>query len=162
MAPGASLMVGKTSFTTTDIIAAIQNLIDFAESRIPPRPVAINLSLGLVTGPATDERLRERGQRPRHRSVGKSAARRRRRGERTGSERTFPDGRRRILRTRTISLHLLPTLSSLFFPQWISGRMGRPGTGSAKRTEYDEYTVSVSFPATASRPLGEVAGVPRG
>jgi len=47
MAPGAALMVGKTSFTTTDIVAAIANLIDFAESRTPPRPVAINLSLAL-------------------------------------------------------------------------------------------------------------------
>jgi len=47
IAPGASLLVAKTNFTTVDIQNAVNNLLIFAATT----PVAINLSLGLVTGP---------------------------------------------------------------------------------------------------------------
>ena len=47
MAPGASLLVAKTTFTTVDIQQGVENLLHFAGTT----PVAINLSLGLTTGP---------------------------------------------------------------------------------------------------------------
>ncbi len=50
MAPGASLLIGRAGrndFQTSDILAAINNLLQFAGAT----PVAINLSLGLVHGP---------------------------------------------------------------------------------------------------------------
>ena len=47
IAPGASLLVAWTTFTTVDIQDAVTNLLSFAGAT----PVAINLSLGLVTGP---------------------------------------------------------------------------------------------------------------
>ena len=47
MAPGASLLVAKTTFTTDDIQNAVTNLLNFAGTT----PVAINLSLGVTTGP---------------------------------------------------------------------------------------------------------------
>ena len=47
IAPGASLLVAKTTFTTVDIQNAVNDLLMFAATT----PVAINLSLGLVTGP---------------------------------------------------------------------------------------------------------------
>jgi subtilisin family serine protease len=47
IAPGASLLVAKTTFTTVDIQNAVNNLLIFAGST----PVAINLSLGVVSGP---------------------------------------------------------------------------------------------------------------
>ncbi|HJX14413.1 MAG TPA: S8 family serine peptidase, partial [Candidatus Deferrimicrobiaceae bacterium] len=47
IAPGASLLVAKTTFTTVDIQDAVNDLLMFAATT----PVAINLSLGLVTGP---------------------------------------------------------------------------------------------------------------
>jgi hypothetical protein len=57
--------------------------------------------------------------------------------------------------TKTISLELFPTLS-LFIPQvdiWAYGTTNDPDF--SKRTEYDEYTVTVTFP-------GESAIVPSG
>ncbi|MGZ8450456.1 MAG: S8 family serine peptidase, partial [Candidatus Deferrimicrobiaceae bacterium] len=47
MAPGASLLVAKTIFTTVDIQQGVENLLSFAGTT----PVGINLSLGLTTGP---------------------------------------------------------------------------------------------------------------
>jgi subtilisin family serine protease len=47
MAPGASLLVAKTIFTTVDIQIAVTNLLNFAGTT----PAAINLSLGVTTGP---------------------------------------------------------------------------------------------------------------
>ncbi|MGZ8440405.1 MAG: S8 family serine peptidase, partial [Candidatus Deferrimicrobiaceae bacterium] len=47
MAPGASLLVAKTIFTTVDIQQGVENLLNFAGTT----PVAINLSLGVPTGP---------------------------------------------------------------------------------------------------------------
>lgn len=47
MAPGADLLVAKTTFTTVDIQNGVANLLTFAGTT----PVAINLSLGLMTGP---------------------------------------------------------------------------------------------------------------
>ncbi|GAB4371492.1 MAG: hypothetical protein Kow00128_19430 [Deltaproteobacteria bacterium] len=47
MAPGASILFGKTSFFTTDIVNAVSDLLAFAGTS----PVAVNLSLGLATGP---------------------------------------------------------------------------------------------------------------
>ncbi|MGA6994522.1 MAG: S8 family serine peptidase, partial [Candidatus Deferrimicrobiaceae bacterium] len=47
MAPGADLLVAQTNFTTVDIQNAVANLLTFAGTT----PVAINLSLGLLTGP---------------------------------------------------------------------------------------------------------------
>src|SRR3990170_9123456 len=47
MAPGASLLVAKTTFTTVDIQNAVTNLLNFAGTT----PAAINLSLGVTTGP---------------------------------------------------------------------------------------------------------------
>ena len=49
MAPDAGILFGKTSFTTTDIVAAVQNLISFAQAA--SRPIPVNLSLGLSVGP---------------------------------------------------------------------------------------------------------------
>jgi len=151
MAPGAALMVGKTSFITTDIIAAIQNLIDFAESRTPPRPVAINLSLGLVTGPADGTSGFESavnflatGAPGSRRLVAVAAGNEQDLGEHFRTVAGEPFG------TRTISLHLVPTLSSPSLPQvdiWAYGATRDPDR--AKRTEYDEYTVSVTFPGDA-------------
>lgn len=47
MAPDSELLVAKTTFSTIDIQNAVSNLLTFAGST----PVAINLSLGLLTGP---------------------------------------------------------------------------------------------------------------
>jgi minor extracellular serine protease Vpr len=47
MAPGASLLVAKTIFTTVDIQNAVTDLLNFAGAT----PVSINLSLGVTTGP---------------------------------------------------------------------------------------------------------------
>jgi subtilisin family serine protease len=49
MAPDAEILIGKTSFLTTDIVNAVQNLISFAQTN--SRPVPVNLSLGLMLGP---------------------------------------------------------------------------------------------------------------
>jgi subtilisin family serine protease len=49
MAPDAGILFGKTSFFTTDIIIAVDNLIRSAEADFKPIPV--NLSLGLMLGP---------------------------------------------------------------------------------------------------------------
>jgi subtilisin family serine protease len=49
MAPGAEILIGKTSFFTTDIITASQNMILFAETA--SKPIPVNLSLGVATGP---------------------------------------------------------------------------------------------------------------
>ncbi|MFA6146917.1 MAG: S8 family serine peptidase [bacterium] len=146
MAPGASLMVGKTSFSTTDIIAAVQDLITFAESR--SRPVAINLSLGLVTGSndgtsgfeSAINTLATGGTGSR-RIIAAAAGNEQDQGEHFRTIIANPFG------TGTISLHLLPTLSSPSLPQveiWAYGATRDPNP--AKRTEYDEYTVTVAFP----------------
>ena len=47
MAPGADLLVARTNYTTVDIQNGVANLLTFAGTT----PVAINLSLGLITGP---------------------------------------------------------------------------------------------------------------
>lgn len=47
MAPNASILFGKTSFSTTDIVNAVSDLLAFADTS----PVSVNLSLGLATGP---------------------------------------------------------------------------------------------------------------
>lgn len=47
IAPGAGLLIGKTSFTTTDIATAVGDLLAFAGAT----PAAINLSLGGTIGP---------------------------------------------------------------------------------------------------------------
>jgi len=47
MAPGADLLVWRTNYSTVDIQNGVANLLSFAGTT----PVAINLSLGLVTGP---------------------------------------------------------------------------------------------------------------
>jgi subtilisin family serine protease len=47
MAPDASLLVAKTTFTTVDIQNAVTNLLNFAGTT----PAAVNLSLGVTTGP---------------------------------------------------------------------------------------------------------------
>jgi minor extracellular serine protease Vpr len=47
MAPDADILAGKTSFFTSDIVAAVSDLLTFAGNM----PVAVNLSLGTVTGP---------------------------------------------------------------------------------------------------------------
>ncbi len=49
MAPEAEILVGKTSFLTTDIVNAVSDLLAFAENN--DRPAAVNLSLGTVLGP---------------------------------------------------------------------------------------------------------------
>jgi subtilisin family serine protease len=49
MAPGAQILFGKTTFLTTDIISAVQDLVTFAETN--SRPIPVNLSLGLMVGP---------------------------------------------------------------------------------------------------------------
>lgn len=165
MAPGAAVMVGKSSFTTTDIVAAIQDLIDFAERRTPPRPVAINLSLGLVTGPADGTSGFESAINalatgaPGSRRLVAVAA---------GNEQDLGEHFRAVVGesfgTRPISLHLLSTLSSSALPQvdiWANGATRDPDP--AKRTEYDEYTVSVSFPGDSVTVLsGRSLSSPRG
>jgi len=148
MAPGAALMVGKTSLTSTDIVAAIANLIDFAESRTPPRPVAINLSLGLVTGPGDGTSGFESAVNAL--ATGASGSRRLVAAA-AGNEQDLSEHFRTVVGdpfgTRTVSLNLHSTLSSSSLPQvdiWAYGTTRDPDR--AKRTEYDEYTVSVSFP----------------
>ena len=47
MAPDADILVGKTSFFTSDIVIAVDNLMTFAGNT----PVAVNLSLGAPMGP---------------------------------------------------------------------------------------------------------------
>jgi subtilisin family serine protease len=47
IAPEADILVGKTSFFTTDIVNAVSDLLNFAGDT----PVAVNLSLGAVMGP---------------------------------------------------------------------------------------------------------------
>ena len=143
MAPGAALMVGKTSFTTTDIVAAIADLIEFAE-RTPSRPVAINLSLGLVTGPADGTSGFESAINSL--ATGSSGSRRLV-SVAAGNEQDQGEHFRAVVGesfgTRMISLHLLPS----FLPQvdiWAHGATKDPDP--YKRTEYDEYTVSVRFP----------------
>ena len=165
MAPGAALMVGKTSFTTTDIVAAIANLIDFAESRTPPRPVAINLSLGLVTGPADGTSGFESAINAL--ATGASGSRRLVAAA-AGNEQDLGEHFRAVVGesfgTRTISLHLISTLSSSSLPQvdiWAYGATRDPDP--AKRAEYDEYTVSVSFPGDSVTVLsGRSLASPRG
>jgi subtilisin family serine protease len=49
MAPGANILFGKTNFLTSDILAAIQSIIGFAQTN--SKPVPVNLSLGLSVGP---------------------------------------------------------------------------------------------------------------
>ncbi len=49
MAPGAEILFGKTSFFTTDIFIAVDNLIRSAET--DSKPIPVNLSLGLMLGP---------------------------------------------------------------------------------------------------------------
>jgi subtilisin family serine protease len=49
MAPGAEILFGKTSFLTTDVITAVQDLVSFAETN--SKPIPVNLSLGLMVGP---------------------------------------------------------------------------------------------------------------
>ncbi len=49
MAPEAGILVGKTSFFTTDIVNAVSDLLTFADNN--STPVAVNLSLGAVLGP---------------------------------------------------------------------------------------------------------------
>ena len=49
MAPGANILFGRTTFTTTDIVTAVQNLVTFASNNL--KPVPVNLSLGSVLGP---------------------------------------------------------------------------------------------------------------
>ncbi len=51
MAPGAEILFGKTSFYTSDVVTAVQDLISFAETNSKPIPVPVNLSLGLMVGP---------------------------------------------------------------------------------------------------------------
>lgn len=149
MAPGAALMVGKTSFTTTDIVASVQDLISFAESRTPPRPVAINLSLGLVTGPSDGTSGFESAI---NSLAGGGPGSRRLVAVAAGNEQNLSEHFRSVVDnpfgSGTISIHLLSTISSPFFPQvdiWAFGAAKDPNP--AKRTEYDEYTVSVSFPS---------------
>jgi len=151
MALDAALMIGKSSFSTTDIVTAVQNLIGYAEGRTPPRPVAINLSLGLVSGPNDGTSGFESAINalatgaPGSRRLIASAA---------GNEQDQGEHFRAVVGesfgTGTISLHLLSTLSSPPFPQvdiWAYGATKDPDP--AKRTEYDEYTVSVTFPGDA-------------
>ncbi|MGZ8463409.1 MAG: S8 family serine peptidase [Candidatus Deferrimicrobiaceae bacterium] len=147
MAPGAALMIGKSTFTTTDIVAVLQNLVDFAESRTPPRPVAINLSVGLVMGPNDGTSGFESainalaaGASGSRRLVAAAAGNEHDQGEHFRTVVGEPFG------TRTISLRLHSTLSPAIFPQvdiWAYGATKDPDPG--KRTEYDEYTVSVTF-----------------
>jgi subtilisin family serine protease len=47
IAPEADILIGKTSFFTTDIVNAVSDLLAFAGNT----PVAVNLSLGAVMGP---------------------------------------------------------------------------------------------------------------
>ena len=162
MAPNAALMIGKTSFTTTDIVAAVDDLIAFAESRT--RPVAINLSLGLVTGPSDGTSGFESAINalatgaPGSRRLIAVAA---------GNEQDLGEHFRTVVGesfgTRTISIHLLPSLS-LFLPQvdiWAYGATKDPDP--ARRMEYDEYTVSVSFPSDAvTVPSGRSLASPGG
>ncbi len=151
MAPGAVMMIGKTSFLTTDVVAAVQNLIAFAENQTPPRPVAINLSLGLVTGPSDGTSGFESAI---NSLAGGPSGSRRLIAVAAGNEQDLNEHFRTVVSgsfgTRTVSLHLLSTLSSLFQPQvdiWAYGATKDPDP--AKRTEYDEYTVSVTFPGDA-------------
>ena len=165
MAPNSGLMIGKTSFETTDIVAAIQNLIDFAESRTPPRPVAINLSLGLVTGPGDGTSGFESAINTL--ATGASASRRLIAAA-AGNTQDLSEHFRTVVGeafgTRTISLHLLSTLSSSFLHQvdiWAYGATKDPDP--SKRTEYDEYTVSVNFPGEGvTVPSGRSLASPRG
>jgi len=148
MAPGATLMIGKTSFTTTDIIATVDDLIGFAESRTPPLPVAINLSLGLVAGPhdgtsSFEGTINLRATEGSRRLITVAAGNEQNKGEHFRTVVSEPFG------SRSISLQLLPTLSpiSLDYPShvdiWAHGKFKDPDP--AKRTEYDQYTVSVVF-----------------
>jgi len=57
MAPDSRLLFGKTSFFTTDIVNAVSDLVAFAGAS----PVAVNLSLGLATGPHDGSSLFESG-----------------------------------------------------------------------------------------------------
>jgi len=165
MAPNAVLMIGKTSFETTDIVAAVQNLIDFAESRTPPRPVAINLSLGLATGPSDGTSGFESAINTL--ATGASASRRLIAAA-AGNTQDLSEHFRTVVGesfgTRSISLHLLSTLSSSFLPQvdiWAHGATKDPDP--SKRTEYDEYTVSVDFPGEGvTVPSGRSLASPRG
>lgn len=165
VAPGSALMAGKTSFATTDVVAAVQDLVDFAENRTPPRPVAINLSLGLVTGPNDGTSAFESAINslatgaPGSRRLVAVAA---------GNEQDLGEHFRTVVGesfgSRTISLHLLSTLSSPTYPQveiWAHGATRDPDP--SKRTEYDEYTVTVAFPGdNVTVPSGRSLTSPRG
>ncbi len=145
MAPGAALMVGKTSFATTDVVVAVQNLIAYAES--PPRPVAINLSLGLVTGPKDGTSAFESAINSL--ATGASGSRRLIAAA-AGNEQDLNEHFRTVagesFGTRTLSLRLFspapPSPPMVDF--WAFGATKDPDP--ARRTEYDEYTVSVNFP----------------
>lgn len=50
MAPGSDLLIGKTNFLTTDIVLAVNDLMN-ASAAPPATPIAVNLSLGLMKGP---------------------------------------------------------------------------------------------------------------
>jgi subtilisin family serine protease len=167
MAPAAAMMTGKSSFTTTNIVTAIQNLIDFAESRTPPRPVAINLSLGLVVGPNDGTSGFESainslatGATGSRRIIAAAAGNEQDVGEHFRAVVAEPFG------TKTVTLHLLSSLSSPAFPQveiWAYGATKDPDP--AKRTEYDEYTVTVDFPSasdTVTVPSGRSLTSPGG
>jgi subtilisin family serine protease len=167
MAPAAAMMTGKSSFTTTNIVTAIQNLIDFAESRTPPRPVAINLSLGLVVGPNDGTS----GFESAINSLATGATGSRRIiAAAAGNEQDVGEHFRAVVAesfgTKTVTLHLLSSLSSPAFPQveiWAYGATKDPDP--AKRTEYDEYTVTVDFPSasdTVTVPSGRSLTSPGG
>ncbi|MDA8122135.1 MAG: S8 family serine peptidase [Deltaproteobacteria bacterium] len=49
MAPAAEILFGMTSFYTTDVVTAVQDLVSFAETN--SKPIPVNLSLGLMVGP---------------------------------------------------------------------------------------------------------------
>jgi subtilisin family serine protease len=49
MAPDASILFGRTTFTTTDIVTSVANLVTFASNN--SKPIPVNLSLGSVLGP---------------------------------------------------------------------------------------------------------------
>jgi subtilisin family serine protease len=146
MAPNAAMMIGKSSFTTTNVVTAVQDLVDYAESQT--RPVAVNLSLGLVVGPHDGTS----GFESAINSIATGASGSRRLiAVAAGNEQDQSEHFRTVVGepfgTRTVSLNLQSTLSPPAYPQveiWAYGATRDPDP--AKRTEYDEYTVSITFP----------------
>ena len=132
MAPGASLLVAKTTFTTVDIQNAVTNLLNFAGTT----PVAINLSLGVTSGPhdgtsgfeSAIDSLAINGVLPGRRQIVTAAA---------GNERTNEEHFQVTLPPfGSVNIPLSLVTGGSYFDAWADGA--------------DQYTVTATLPSESA------------